>query len=292
MLLVSAALVCAGVAVRSNAFVNTPEPKDLALLECQRTLTKESTKAAAGAAKVYRKAIDMAVKDYFTKPDFSVATENTVVAALRKITDSRQLGKSIEERAVTKILEDCDPAANDFTIEDLLGDPGTTAQVPLNLKNAEAFAETILEAPSPLDNAEDIARFAVKNATTQTIRPIMNSVGNVGAVLDHLTQKIGAKTPPADDPTQITDIVETLAVVKKHVDHDGDGTIDPLPTTSSSTTSTSSSSSTSSSVAPNVCGNCIWEPGVGEQCDPCSPQAGPGCQGDCTCNMFDICNFF
>lgn len=57
-------------------------------------------------------------------------------------------------------------------------------------------------------------------------------------------------------------------------------------------TTTTTSTTTTTLFAPDVCGNCVWEPGAGEGCDPCSPVAGPGCLPNCTCDLFSVCNFF
>jgi hypothetical protein len=106
--------VLAGVLVacatgEARAFAGTPTAADLALFKCQRAITKETTKATATAAKVFRKVLDAGVKDYHTRADITAKTEDLVVASLRKVLDTRALGSSIQEKTEARIVSACDP---------------------------------------------------------------------------------------------------------------------------------------------------------------------------------------
>lgn len=289
-LLVGAALLAAS-AGGAPAYVDTPNPVDAQLQKCQRTLLKETTKATAATAKMYGKCLDAGIKDYHGASSLSAATETVCVSALRKVEDSRELGKSIFEKAEAKIVNACDPGTHVFTVEDLLGLPGSTAEAPLNAKKLEAASATTKDAPATIDGVLDLAKYAGKTAIEQATRQTLGASPNSPKILGDLKAKIDASSPPPDDPTKIADVSELIEKMVKEVDGDGDGEIDSIPTTTSSSTTTTSSTVTTTTAAGPVCGNCLWE--AGEGCDPCHPQAGPGCQPDCTCSVFTgPCNYF
>jgi hypothetical protein len=276
----------------TDAFLDTPSAADLGLLKCQRTLTKETAKATTAAAKMYRKALDAGIKDFHTRPEVSAKTEQVFLSSLRRVSDSRVLGKSIEEKAEERIVAACDPDLNAFTNADLLGLPDATAQKSLKAKSLEAVSITVDGAPATIDSVQDLAKFAASKAVAEAIPPIFKSSANAPGILGAVKQKLETKSPPADDPTMIVDVLDILEKVERQVDADGDGEVDPNPTTMSTSTSSTTTTSSSTSTIPSgpVCGNCLWEPG--EECDPCHPQAGSGCQSDCTCDGFGICNYF
>jgi hypothetical protein len=283
-----------GVAVPGDAWA---QALDAALLKCQRSITKEATKASGAAAKVYRKVLDAGIQDYYASPEISEKTAESVATTLRKLSDPRDLGSSIEEKTEARIVSACDPATHPFTNEDLLGLPGATAVVPLNGKALEGLSATTLGAPGTIDSVNDLAKTITRIAVTEVVKPVFASAPNGIAVLEATKTKIESLPIPPEDVTKHVDAIGILDSAKYLVDSDDDGLIDPkilvvdVPSTTSTTSSTSSTTTTTIFV-PNVCGNGVWEPGAGEQCDPTSPQAGGDCQSDCTCAGFGVCNYF
>lgn len=274
--------------------VATDAEKSIA--SCQQATLKAKQKLEQATTKAILGCLSPGVKDYFAGEDISSITLHKCTSALRQVSDSRELGKSAPEKFAAQVAKACEPGpSNEHTLADVLG-PGATVGQPLHAaKLGPALAGA--GGPPVVDSVSTYSKALVAVTEAKTAEHIGKAIPESPKILKRIAEKVEELPVDPNDPTRKADLKKAVDSVKNRIDSDGDDEIDPEPTsttsTSTSTTSTVTTSTTTTTIfVPNVCGNCVWEPGAGEGCDPCAPTAGPGCLPNCTCDGFSICNFF
>jgi hypothetical protein len=150
----------------------------------------------------------------------------TCVKQLRKLNDSRGLGKSLPEKLTAAIQKGCDPALNPkltHTLADVLG-PGAGVSQPIDADNIASWCAnfggngsiaSIQDWLSCILNAQECG--ADMQISTQypralewlaAVRPAMNNV-----------------TPPSGDPSKVTDAVAALDEVRTSLQGGGSGNV-------------------------------------------------------------------
>lgn len=269
------------------AFVHVGGRADRDLHRCQATVIGESARATSRSIAMYSKCLKAGASDFHSRSDISESTQDRCIAAMRKVEDSRELGASILEKAIRKIVSACDPETHAFTEQDLLGGEGATAEAPVNAATLTGLAASLEDVPPVVTNASSFAKVTAKSAIVVAERTVAASIPNAPEILGEIAQKVKNRPSPADDPNRNLEVGEFLDRIKQRIDSNDDGEIDPastcpIPTPTPTPTPALTPTSTPNPAPTPLCGNGQEDPG--ESCDPAAPTAGPGCQNDCTCN--------
>jgi len=145
------------------------------------------------------------------------AAASTCVTSFRKLNDSRSLGKSLPEKLTAGITAKCAPGgSNTHTLGDILG-VGAGVSQPLNADDLNAWCSHY-GGDGSIDTLQEWMDCISTAAECDVDSAIAAQYPRVLDWLNLVKPSMQALTPPATDPSKITDAVAGLDAVKAEID--------------------------------------------------------------------------
>lgn len=207
----------------TTAEVGLADKREKDLAKCQQTIEKEASKQKQKEEASYGKCLKSVRKDVLEK-GLAEPTDKTAQSCqkdLRKINDSRKIGKTHAEKSKKKMMSACDPAEKAFTHEDVLNDmhegkPGLHGK---NLEESCATQTSVTE----MQTAEDLVDCVVESATKEAHEGIKKTAPKAATHLKDVSEKIKEQPDDAKDPSAKDDAAEAADKALESIDPDDDG---------------------------------------------------------------------
>jgi len=191
------------------------------LAKCQKTAAKEGAKLAKEMEKrlggCLQRVADEVVK--LGLEGDAAAPAEKCAKDLRKLHDSRDLGKSSEEKLRAKVAKKCDPADAAFDLEDLLG-PGAAVDEPLAVAGLDAWCAEY-GGDGAIDDLDEWLDCLVAATRCRSGQVLTARYPRALEWLDQVGTAI-AGLPAGGDPAAIPDALDGLDAFVAMMDPNGD----------------------------------------------------------------------
>jgi len=205
-LLLSVSLLWCGAAPAA-----TPPPPETSLNNCQNAVRVQGKVFLQNYANAVGICLQRVSTEIVKKnaADASKAAK-TCIAQFRKINDTRGQGKSLEEKLRAKIQDKCTPGGNNtHNVDDILGGSSPSVSEPLEAENIGNWCGQF-GGSGEIASLSDWLGCIVNSYTLLARTAVTVSYPRALEYLDQVRPAMAAKSPPASDPTKVSDAVAGL----------------------------------------------------------------------------------